>query len=214
MQADVVLVAGCLDGAPSALGHLDRLVGQLCAASSKGLDAAELAQRVRLLLLVGEGGGPGRLSTYAGRGALVKWLSAVVHRTALNLVRERKPLDGDSALDGRAASAPTPEAAFMQAQDAAVFRAAFQSALGALPERSRQLLRLYYLEGFTAEQIARIEGAHRVSVARWLGQAKRELRAATRAQLAERLSPSRVDSLMRLSNAHFGVSLGSAERQR
>ncbi|MBL8923271.1 MAG: sigma-70 family RNA polymerase sigma factor [Myxococcaceae bacterium] len=210
-RADVVLVAGCLHGDPGALGILEGLLNRLCASAGKGLDAAELTQRVRLLLLVGDGARP-RLSTWAGRGALVKWLSAVIHRTALNLVRERKPIDSASTLDRRPASAPTPEAALMQEQDAAVFKAAFKEALAGLSERSRHLLRLYYLEGFTAEQVARIEGAHRVSVARWLGQAKRELRAATRLRLAQQLSSSRVDSLMRLSNARFSVSLEGASR--
>lgn len=211
VRADVVLVAGCLHADRGALDVLDGVLSRLCASASGGLDSAELTQRVRLLLLVGDGARP-RLSTWAGRGALVKWLSAVIRRTALNLARERRPIDSASTLDRRPASAPTPEAALMQEQDAAVFGAAFKEALAGLSDRSRHLLRLYYLEGFTADQIARIEGAHRVSVARWLGQAKRELRAATRDRLAQRLSPSRVDSLMRASNARFAVSLEGASQ--
>ncbi|MCA2978789.1 MAG: sigma-70 family RNA polymerase sigma factor [Myxococcaceae bacterium] len=213
VREDVVLVTGCLCGDAGALGHLDGLVSRLCATAGQGLDTAELGQRVRLLLLVGAGEQPGRLASWAGRGALVKWLSAVIHRAALNLVRELKPAAPESALDERSSGGESPEAAFMRAQDATVFNAALKQALDTLPERSRHLLRLYYLEGFTAEQIARIEGAHRVSVARWLGQAKRALRATTRERLAQHLSPSHVDSLMRLSNAHFAVSLEGASRR-
>lgn len=210
---DVFLVTACLSGNPPALKVLDELLARSSRLAAKGLDEAELAQRVRLALLVGSEGTPPKLSQFAGRGALVKWLSAVVQRTALNLARERKPADGDSGLQDQPTSAADPERALMNVKDGAVFKKAFRAALEALPERSRALLRMYYLEGFTADQIAQMHEVHRVSVARWLAQAKRELRAATREKLVnDALSPSHVDSLMRVSNVQFGASLEHACR--
>jgi RNA polymerase sigma-70 factor (ECF subfamily) len=210
---DVFLVTACLAGNPPALTVLDELLARSSRLAAKGLDEAELAQRVRLALLVGAEGTPPKLTQFAGRGALVKWLSAVVQRTALNLARERKPADGDSGLRNEPASAADPERALMNVKDGAVFKRAFRAALEALPEKSRALLRMYYLEGFTADQIAQMYEVHRVSVARWLAQAKRELRAATREKLVnDALSPSHVDSLMRVSNVQFGASLEHACR--
>lgn len=211
---DVVLAAACLDGDSVALQALDAQLHRLCRLA-KNVELAELEQRVRLSLLVKQEATPPKLSQYAGRGALVKWLSAVVQRAALNLARERKPAETDSGLREHAAPLTNPERALMREKDGALFKQAFQAALEALPEKRRALLRMYYLEGFTAEQIAQIHQVHRVSVARWLAQAKRELRAATRDRLVrEAVSPSQVDSLMRVSNLQFGASLERACDER
>lgn len=208
---DVFLVAACLEGNSAALAVLEQLISRLCALAAKGAEVVELEQRVRLSLLVKTETTAPKLTQYAGRGALVKWLSAVVQRLALNLAREKKPTESDSGLHAHPAPQSDPERALMREKDGAVFKQAFQAALEALPEKTRTLLRMYYLEGFTADQIAQIHQVHRVSVARWLGQAKRELRAATRERLVrEAVSPSQVDSLMRVSNLHFGASLERA----
>lgn len=209
---DLALVEACLARDTAAIAQLDGIVAGLCRIAAKHLDVAELEQRVRLALLVSNDSPP-KLTQYSGRGALVKWLAAVVNRTALNLTRKGRRTESDEALSTKAAPGADPERALMREKDGALIKLAFRAALEALPARDQSLLQMYYLEGFTAEQIAQIHQVHRVSVARWLGEAKRTLRAATRERLLrEAVSPSQVDSLMRVSNLHFGASLADARR--
>ncbi len=173
--------------------------------------AEEIAQRVRTKVLVGDGTSPPRIVAYRGKGSLVGWLRAIAVHEALSVKRAEKrrgPEDGVSAIE-RLASPEEPELARLRERYAAPFKEAFAAALGTLATRDRNVLRLVYLEGLTAEQVGLAYGVHRVSVARWLGQIRESLFVRTRQILGERLNlgASEFESVTRLCLSQMDVSL-------
>jgi RNA polymerase sigma-70 factor (ECF subfamily) len=210
--SDLELAAACARGEDAALAELEERhwpeMKRALARLRLG-DAAidEILQRVRTKLFVGE---PPRIATYGGKGPLAGWLRAIAVHEALSDKRaeKRRPEDGVSAIE-RMAVPEQPEIAALRAQYAAPFEAAFGEALGSLSPRDRNVLRLVYLEGLTAEQVALAYGVHRVSVARWLGQIRESLFDRTRTLLKERLALGTVEleSVTRLCLSELDVSL-------
>src|SRR5258706_429363 len=103
----------------------------------------------------------------------------------------------DEAL-GAAAAGGDPELAYARARQRDHFTGAFREALATLATDERNLLRLYFLEGLTVEQIAAMRGSAKSSVSRWLSRARRTLLELTRAVLRERsrLSESEIQSVL------------------
>jgi RNA polymerase sigma-70 factor (ECF subfamily) len=212
VAADVYLAVACTAGDSAAVAAFETQrfpeVGRaLVRLRLEGAIADEIAQRVRTKVLVGD---PPRIAAYAGRGPLAGWLRAIAVHEALTAMREvkRHPHDGPSAIE-RMAAPEEPELARLRARYAAPFQAAFAEALASLGPRDRNVLRLVYLEGLTAEQVGLAYGVHRVSVARWLGQIRESLFERTRAILRERLplASGELDSVTRLCLSQIDVSL-------
>ncbi|HVM69751.1 MAG TPA: sigma-70 family RNA polymerase sigma factor [Gaiellaceae bacterium] len=213
--ADLLLALGCLAGDPGALAlfeaeHVDgarRALGRL------RLDAStvdDIVQRVRAKILVGSGAGP-RLASYSARGPLSGWVRAIAVHEAMSARRaevRRGPHDGPSAIE-RIPIGEEPELAQLRATYAAPFKAAFGEALGGLAPRDRNVLRLVYVDGLTADQVGLAYGVHRVSVARWLQQIRAALFSATKKLLSQRLrlSPTEFESVTRLCLSQIDVSL-------
>lgn len=185
--ADLYLAWACIEGDGAALRAFEaRFAEEIRRASGRvATDAAEeIGQRVREKLFV-----QGKLAAYSGTGPLGAWLHAVVARTAIEWLRvvSHRPLaSSDDALD-RLVDPHDPELAQLRAEYMEPFKRAFQDALASLTPRERTLLRLSVIDRLTADQIARAEGAHRVTVARWLGAIRDKLLDTTRAILVDRL---------------------------
>ena len=173
-------------------------------------DADDVLQRVRTKLLVGDGQSPPRLASYAARGSLIGWVRASVVHEALSAKRadgRRGPHDGASALDRMPGE--DPDLGRLRELYAVPFKAAFAEVLASLTPRDRNVLRLVYMDGLTAEQVGAVYGVHRVSVARWIGQVRHALFERTRALLCERLhlQSGEVESITRLCLSQIDVSL-------
>jgi RNA polymerase sigma-70 factor (ECF subfamily) len=210
---DIALAAACAAGDAAAIAAFEaqrfpEVKRALLRLRIDGAAADEIAQRVRAKVLVGP---PPKIATYTGRGSLAGWLRAIAVHEALTEKRgerRRGPHDGPSAIE-RMAATDSPEMAQLRARYAAPFEAAFAEALASLEPRDRNVLRLVYLDGLTAEQVGLTYGVHRVSVARWLGQIREALFEKTRALLRERLhiAASEVESLTRMCLSQLDVSL-------
>jgi RNA polymerase sigma-70 factor (ECF subfamily) len=213
--ADLLLATGCLEGDEGSLEtfEIECMQDASKALARLRLDASatdEILQRVRTKLLVGDGGAP-RLATYAARGSLAGWVRAAVVHEALSTKRaevRRGPHTGASALE-RLHGLDDPDLARLHAAYAVPFKEAFTAVLGSLAPRDRNVLRLVYVDGLTAEQVGAAYGVHRVSVARWIGQIRAALFERTRARLCERLqlSPAEMESMTRLCLSQIDVSL-------
>jgi RNA polymerase sigma-70 factor (ECF subfamily) len=211
--ADVYLAVACAAGDGGALAafeqhHFPEVRRALTRLRIDGASADDIEQRVRAKVLVGD---PPRIATYAGRGSLAAWLRAIaVHEalTAMRAEKRRGPHEGSSAIE-RIAAPEEPELAQLRARYAGPFKTAFSDALASLGPRDRNVLRLTYLEGLTAEQIGLAYGVHRVSVARWLSQIRESLFERTHATLRERLvlGPAELESVTRLCLSQIDVSL-------
>lgn len=212
--ADVELARACASGDERAIAEVERRFAADIALALARLRidpalADEIRQVVREKLFVGKNGKPRGIASYNGKGPLGAFLRAVVVHAAVSAKRaQRKDHDGDSAI-GDAASDDDPELAQIRARYGASFKQAFYDALAELPPRDRNVLRLVYVDGLAVEQVALAYNVHRVSVSRWLGDAREQLHTRTRALLRERLSLSATEmaSVARLCLSQIDVSL-------
>lgn len=211
--ADLSLARACARGERQALARLEELLASVvpqAAArlrpSNAFLDEVKAGLRDRLLV-----GDRPRILEYQGRGALRNWLRAAALRIGLNLLAARRPAgEDDSALEGLCAPGADPELSFLQRTAAPELNAALEEALRTLPARERSLLRLYFVQGLTVEEIGRLESAHKSTVSRWLTRTRAGLLATVRARLQARLrlQPAELDSLIVALQGELHVSLG------
>jgi RNA polymerase sigma-70 factor, ECF subfamily len=212
---DLYLATACVAGDAVALELLEQRVRTTVpgALARLRLDAAtvgEVEQLVRQRLLAPERGAP-KLLEYGGRGALKQWLRAVALRVALNHLegqRSEDSLDAEGA-PVVAAAGPDPELALLKRHAREIFKAVFQDVLTGLPPHQRSLLRLYFLEGLTVEQIGRMEGTHKSTVSRWLTRTRATVLAEVQQRLGEklRLEPGEYDGLLGLLRSQLSLSL-------
>ena len=213
VAVDLYLAMACANGDSAAIAAFEEhrfpeVLRALARIRIEGAEADEIAQRVRAKVLVGP---PPKIASYTGRGSLAAWLRAIAVHEALSAKRTEKrrgPHDGPSAIE-RMAAPESPEMAQLRARYAGPFQAAFAEALGSLAPKDRNVLRLVYLEGLTAEQVGLAYGVHRVSVARWLGQIRESLFERTRAIMQQRLplAPGEMESITRMCLSQIDVSL-------
>jgi RNA polymerase sigma-70 factor, ECF subfamily len=212
--ADLYLGFACLQGDRRALVRLNEVLGEAAepALGTMGLDRAareEVLQRTRQRLLVAEEGAP-KLASYGGRGALKPWLRACVVRVALNLSeRRRAEVTNDEAWLNWPSPDDDPELALLRRSCAEAFRRAASEALEALPAADRLLLRQHYLDGLSAEQLGELHHVHFVTIYRRLERTRRDLLAATRQRLGQRvpLQGRELDSLVHLLGSQLEVSI-------
>jgi RNA polymerase sigma-70 factor, ECF subfamily len=213
---DLYLTAACLGGEGAALEVLEQLVrgtvpGAVARLRLEASTVREVEQLVRQRLLVARARGTPKLAEYGGRGALKQWLRAVALRVALNHLDAQRPessLDADGA-PAVAAAGPDPELALLKQHAREEFKAALQETLSGLPPHERSLLRLYFLEGLTVEQIGRMEGTHKSTISRWLARTRATVLAEVQRRLGERLrlEPGEYDSLLGLLRSQLSLSL-------
>lgn len=214
---DLYLARGCLAGDRAALEGLQRAVLVPVGRAVRRVDASdafvdEVLQLTRMKLLVGGARQEPRLAEYAGRGALRRWTEAVALGVAVALKRgavKSLPLD-DAPLVSELRTAD-PELALMQERSRPAFRAAFAEALSGLSPRDRNLLRLSLVQNLGVESLGTLHQVHASTISRWLARARQSLLEDTRAALARRLalSPSQLDSLLRVMDASLALSLSS-----
>ena len=199
--ADLYLALGCALGEPAALRLLETHVLADVARAIRRYDAnpafiAEALQRVRIQLLVPEGSDPPRIARFDGRASLRAWIGTCAVRMALYLMRGTRNAK-EIAVDWPDVIAEVPtghaELEAVRGRYAEAFRTAWRAACEQLPPRQRTVLRMCFVEGASIEHIAKTYAVHRVTVWRWLEDAKRNVLAAMRAQL-EQIVPAREPS--------------------
>lgn len=207
--------AGRGDGA--ALRHVERMIASEADAAARRIDRApqfadEVRQAMRVRLLVAEQGRV-RIDDYAGRGPLRGWIGVAAVRVALNQKRGPVPAEHDILAELVSAEAD-PELRHLKTLYRAEFRDALEAALGALPERSRALLRLSFVDGMKMVQLARLYGVHETTVARWVSRAAADVAEDARRRLMERLSlsPSSFDSVARMVLSNLDLSIARVLR--
>jgi RNA polymerase sigma-70 factor (ECF subfamily) len=214
-EGDLRLARAAAAGDAAALRALEALVAPEIAAAARRIDATpafidEVRQATRVRLLVGPPGGRPRIAEYAGRGPLRAWVAVAAARVALNLKRDAGA--GARAADVLAelvADETDPALRHLRATYRADFRAALAEALAALPGRHRAILRLCYVDGLRAPQLARLYGVHDTTALRWIAAAAEAVAEGARRRLVERLalSPASVDSVGRMILSHLDLSI-------
>jgi RNA polymerase sigma-70 factor (ECF subfamily) len=213
IRPDLVLACACLDGQPAAIAIFEAelmapVASKLARLGISSAAADEAISRLRALLYVAEPGGRPKLAAYSGRGDLRGWLEVVARREAYKLAL-REPASGDDHILESLSGDDDLELRHIKSQHRAELRRAFADALAQLSTRDRLILRQRYLDRLTFDEVAALQGVHRLTVMRWLGRIEKELLHAIRRLLIERLrlAASEVDQLVDDARSTLDLSL-------
>jgi RNA polymerase sigma-70 factor, ECF subfamily len=215
--ADLLLAAACLANDPRALGYLDALLINEVRRAVAPLDTTnalvdEVTQLVRERLLLP----PARLCDYSGQGSLASWIRAVAVRIALNAKRPGAREDPVSSVPDGVIAGADPELALLRSRYREAFRTAFTEAVGGLTPRERTIMRLTSLDGLTCAQVGQMYGKDASTISRWLAASRAVLLEKTRLLLSTQLalSPSGLDSLMRLADSELELNISGLLESR
>jgi len=215
-SADLYLACACLEGDARAARAfeetffpvLDRALAGICGRTGQ---ADDVKQSVYQKVFVGDGDRKAAIHKFDGVGDLRAWVRVTAVRMALNLKRDGKrerPLSPD-ILVTMPKGGPGPEEDYLKRVYSGAFKQAFGRALAALDHKQRNLLRYYYIDGLTVEQIGRIYRVHKATISRRLGEIRELLLTETRNSLIRELDVGRTefDSIMRLIQSRMDVSI-------
>jgi RNA polymerase sigma-70 factor, ECF subfamily len=196
---DLYLACGCAIGNTKAIAALEaHYISKLAPALSRKAagDDDEVAQRLRVRTLVGDGQSRPRIASYSGRGPLGKWIRISATRLAVDLRRLATPIL--DAAHGADATASDAERSYVVQRYGDEFVKALESALAQLTKRERTLLHLHFLEEVSVVQIAARLGVSPRTVQRRLAAAEKQIVKNLQSLVAQRLelSSSQIESLL------------------
>jgi len=213
---DLYLAWACTEGNPEALAAFDARMWPAADATLARLriDPArreDLIQDLRIHLVVGSDGRPGKLAQYRGQGDLGRWLRATTLRAAYRMVSKTRryvTLD-DTALAAVSVLDRDPALVQLKEHCRVELKHAFATALAGLARRDRLLLKQHYLDQLTIEDVAALHNIHRSSAARWLAQAREALASAVLSEFRDRLrvADSEVEGLVQLVRSQLDITL-------
>lgn len=211
---DMYIAIACSDGDSVALtAFRDAYVPGLRQALGKlGMAAAtidEVVQRVLVMVFVGDGAPP-QIASYSGRGTLRSWLRTIAIRTGRRqLGLEQDAAASDDELNDLPGAVADPELEMLRSRYRDQVKQAFRAGFGELTERERNVLRQYYIDGLTIDQLAGLYQVNRATTARWVTAARLAVVAQTRQQLVTTfgISATDVDSIIRLVQSQLDVSV-------
>jgi RNA polymerase sigma-70 factor (ECF subfamily) len=217
VRADHVhLAIACIAGDPLAirrfeddfLGEVDATAGRLHARPDQ---ADEVRSHLRRILFVSEPGRPAALRAFSGRGDLRSYLRVIATRELVRVINKGRHeicVTDDAFLD-LLSPASDPELGYLRERYRTDVDAAMRTALAALPDQPRALLRYSVVDGWSVDRIGALYGVHRATAARRVAAAREDLGIAIRTELAARLAISidEVASIVRLVQSRIDVSL-------
>ena len=190
-SSDLFLAFASLSGDAQACAHFERVhlarAGAIVQHLARDPEmTADILQRLREKLWLGS---PPALQVYAGTSPLQAWLKTLAKRCAIDELRKQQ------RTRARHAELPdeAPEAASAQGMESMLechrererFAAAVVSAIKHLSARDRNLLRLHYGAGVSAEAIGKAYGVHRATVTRWLSRLRQAVFTSVQSQLQQ-----------------------------
>lgn len=211
--SDLYLACACAAGDSRALAAFDahfltRVDAFVARINPSSEFADEVRQRLRVRLLVANGGSTPRIGDYAGQGALGAWLRMAATRIALDLARARAvqlaPQRVPDLSDGVSA-----DVRLLRKRYTGEYQAALREAWAALTVRERTVLRLCFVDGSTAEQVGVVFHVHRVTVTRWIRAARQRMMDLTLQIVGERLQLPRAElqSIARLIRSELELRI-------
>lgn len=221
--ADLFLACACKEGVPGAAAAFQASFKATVETALRGRNVppderVELMQAVWEKLLVGQPGVPAKIGDYSGRGPLGGWVRVAAVRTALNFLEQKRsdPLVTVEHMDEhREPSTPDPELAFLKSHYREEVQQALKDALAGLEADERNVLKLHFLDGLTADRIAAVYGVHRATVTRWLARGREALLRGTHLLLTQRLRIGRgeAESIIDIVRSQLALALGSILRK-
>ncbi len=213
---DLYVAFACAQGDEAAARELvDRVEAEVPAAVRHFGQGAAFAEDVSQQLLAKLLAGERKIAGYAGRGPLRAWLRAAAVRAAINALETAKSQASlDSNVMAPARGAADPEVVAVRRKYGAALKGAVEGALRELPTDDRNVLRFYFVDGLTVEEIARIRGAHKSTVSRLITRVRRQLLEQVKGELTARTKarPEELSSVLRAVVSQLDVSLERALR--
>ena len=213
--ADLALAYAVGRGDAAAIKRFDEHVTGDLVAAVRAIDADpafvdEIAQRTRVRLVVGDERVPA-IASYRGTGPLRAWVAISARRMALNARRDAKPerSASDDVLDDVVDREPDPELRHLRTLYRTEFRDALSSAIAGLPDRTRAILRLRFVEGLELAQIGKLYRVHESTASRWVSGALEDIGRTAREHLIARLdiSAETADSVSRMVQSGLDLSV-------
>jgi RNA polymerase sigma-70 factor len=214
---DVYLVIGCLRGHPAALRLFEKRYGNYLRKLARDYtpcpDLVEDVEAEMLCTMFQPRDGAGseaRLAHYQGMGSLSGWMRVAVRRLAIDLCRSKAMRPTAQADDNdRLVSIETPHDPVDErlADDQAVAHvsAALGECIQELPPEQRELMRLYYRDGFVLRELAEREGCDIASVHRRLAAIRKRVWSGLKRRAEQRLGLDERD--LRQLVGHLAESL-------
>jgi len=211
---DLYLAAGCAAGHAAAISAFQTTILPVVRPALAKLGIAEATideteQRVLIMVLVGNPDQPA-IARYSGRGRLRSWVRSIGVRTGRRLAGVTEAGgDHTAELDRLANNVHDPELSLLRERYRAHVHAALRDAIAQLPERQRNVLRQYYLDGLTIDQLAALYRVDRATTARWVVASRAAVLAGVRTQLTAALGASteEIDSILRLVRSQLELSI-------
>jgi RNA polymerase sigma-70 factor (ECF subfamily) len=172
--------------------------------------ADDIKGALREKLFFPKSGDRSLLAGYSGRGEIGAWLRAVAVRAARKTLRPGKTTPADREADfGAGAPGADPELGYLKATFAAESTSALAEAIEALPVRDRNLLRQYYIDGLTIDQLGKVYRVHRATAARWVTDVRDALVKDVQRRLMRRLrlDENELKSVMRAARSQLDLSI-------
>lgn len=215
---DLALAMNCARGDSAAMHTfsveygptITRIAGRF---ESGAISRDDLCQVVMEKLFVGA---RCKIDEYLGQGFLLNWVRVTAARACIDEVRrnpqqhrEEPTATAQLVEKFSAEGSDGVELAFLKSEYRGHFREAFERAVASATVADRVLLRQSIVEGASIDQLARVYGKHRATIARHIDRAKQRLMEATRTELMRELAvdPGELDSIIRLIQSNFNVSV-------
>lgn len=222
---DLYLAQWCATGDARAIAafeqvHRSDLDGVLARFRRLPVTSDELLQTLRIKLFVASGGKPPRIADYSGFGFLQNWLRVTALRALVDIARSERArrfeeLMADDDLVSVPELGPDLSSRYSREQVSRAIKQAFARAVASLSPRQRNFLRHAQVDLLTLDQIAALYKIHRATVARVLAQARSELSANTRKELAAQLGvpDESLDSVVSAADSRLDLSLSRVLRE-
>lgn len=213
VEEELALARACAAGTSSALAEFGRrylawVEPQLVRAGFTAEVAEEARQRVAERLLVAAPGSVPRIATFRGGCRLRAWVRVSAVREALHVLRGMRPeVALEDVVCELSADDAGPELRLLKESYRREFASSVAQSLAALSPRERLILRQYFLDRLSIDELARLHRVHRATTARWVAGARGKLVSLTRAALLEKLQLSEADAGRLMRWVRSGVSL-------